>query len=60
MAHVELAPEEEQSVSAATLSCAAQAASHPNVTHFTDTLGPYGIFARLSEGCVFAVRPVGY
>jgi hypothetical protein len=38
MAHVETFAEEEQSVSAATLSSAAQAASHPNVTHFTDTL----------------------
>jgi hypothetical protein len=38
MAHVELATEEEQSVSATTLSDAAQAASHPNVAHFTDML----------------------
>jgi hypothetical protein len=38
MAHVETVAEEEQSVSAATLSGAAQAASHPNVAHFTDTL----------------------
>jgi hypothetical protein len=38
MAHVELATEGEQSVSAATLSGAAQAASHPNVAHFMDTL----------------------
>jgi hypothetical protein len=38
MAHVEPVAEEEQSVSAATLSGAAQAASHPNVAHFTDTL----------------------
>jgi hypothetical protein len=37
MAHVEPVVEEEQSVSAATLSGAAQAASHPNVAHFTDT-----------------------
>jgi hypothetical protein len=60
MAHVELAPEEEPSVSAPTLSGAAQAASHPNVTHLTDTVGPYGLFGRPSEGCILAVRPVGY
>jgi hypothetical protein len=38
MAFVEPVADEEQSVSAATLSGAAQAASHPNVVHFTDTL----------------------
>jgi hypothetical protein len=38
MAHVEPVTEEEQSVSTATLSGAAQTASHPNVVHFTDTL----------------------
>jgi hypothetical protein len=38
MAHVEPFAEEEQSVSGATLSGAAQAASHPNVAHFMDTL----------------------
>jgi hypothetical protein len=38
MAFVEPVAEEEQSVSAATLSGAAEAASHPNVAHFADTL----------------------
>jgi hypothetical protein len=36
MAHVKPVAGEEQSVSAATLSGAAQAASHPNVAHFTE------------------------
>jgi hypothetical protein len=60
MAHMKPATEEEQSVSAATLSDAAQAASHPNVAHFTDTLVRMGLFAKLPERCVFAVTPVGY
>jgi hypothetical protein len=38
MAHVEPVTKKEQNVSAATLSGAAQAASHRNVAHFTDTL----------------------
>jgi hypothetical protein len=47
MAHMELAPEEEPSVSAPTLSGAAQAASHPNVTHLTDTLVRMGYLEDL-------------
>jgi hypothetical protein len=38
MTFVEPVAEKEQSVSAATLFGAAQAASHPNVAHFTNTL----------------------
>jgi hypothetical protein len=49
MAHVEPVAEEEQSVSAATLSGAAQAASHPNVAHFTDTLVRMGYFNKTSR-----------
>jgi hypothetical protein len=50
MAYVELAPEEEPSVSAPTLSGAAQAASHPNVTHLTDSLVRMGYLEDLHKG----------
>jgi hypothetical protein len=58
MAHMVADPVvgDEPSVSGPTLSGAAQAASHPNVKH----VGPYGVFGRPSEGCILAVRPVGY
>jgi hypothetical protein len=50
MAHVELAPVEEPSVSAPTLSGAAQAASHPNIMHLTDTLVRMGYLEDLQNG----------
>jgi hypothetical protein len=50
MAFVEPVGEEEQSVSAATLSGAAQAASHPNVAHFTDTLVRMGYLQNFQNG----------
>jgi hypothetical protein len=59
MAHVELAPEEEPSVSAPTLSGAAQAASHPNVTHLTDTLVRMGYLEDLRKGVFLLSDPLG-
>ena len=60
MAHVELASVEEPSVSAPTLSGAAQAASHPNVTHLTDTLVRMGYLEDLQKGVFLLSEPVGY
>jgi hypothetical protein len=60
MAHMELAPEEEPaSVSAPTLSGAAQAASHPNVTHLTDTLVCMGYLEDLQKGVFLLTDPLG-
>jgi hypothetical protein len=60
MAHMELAPEEEPaSVSAPTLSGAAQAASHPNVTHLTDTLVRMGSLEDLQKGVFLLSDPLG-
>jgi hypothetical protein len=58
MAHVELATAGEQSVSAATLSGAAQAASHPNVTHFTDTLVHMGYLQDFQNGVCLLLDPL--
>jgi hypothetical protein len=59
MAHVELAPEEEQRVSAATLFGAAQAASHPNVKHFTDLLVRMGYLQDFQKGVYLLSDPLG-
>jgi hypothetical protein len=59
MAHMELAPVEEPSVSAPTLSGAAQAASHPNVTHLTDTLVRMGYLEDLQKGVFLLSNPLG-
>jgi hypothetical protein len=59
MAHMELAPVEEPSVSAPTLSGAAQAASHPNVTHLTDTLVRMGYLEDLQKGVFLLSDPLG-
>jgi hypothetical protein len=59
MAHVELASEEEQSVSAATLSGAPQAASHPNVAHFTDTLVRMDYLQDFQNGVYLLLDPLG-
>jgi hypothetical protein len=60
MAHVERVAEEERSVSAATLSGAAQAASHPNVAHFTNTLVRMGYLQNFQNSVYLLSRPVGY
>jgi hypothetical protein len=59
MAHMELAPVGEPSVSAPTLSDAAQAASHPNVTHLTDTLVRMGYLEDLQKGVFLLSDPLG-
>jgi hypothetical protein len=59
MAHVELATEEEPSVSAAIMSGAAQAASHPNVAHFTDTLARMGYLHDFQNGVYLLSDPLG-
>ena len=59
MAFVEPVAEEEQSVSAATLSGAAQAASHPNVAHFTDTLVRMGYLQDFQNGVYLLSDPLG-
>jgi hypothetical protein len=59
MAHVEPVAEEEQSVSAATLSGAAQAASHPNVAHFTSTLVHMGYLQDFQNGVYLLSDPLG-
>jgi hypothetical protein len=59
MAHVEPVAEEERSVSAATLSGAAQAASHPNVAHFTDTLVRMGYLQDFQNGVYLLSDPLG-
>jgi hypothetical protein len=59
MAHVELAPVEEPSVSAPTLSGAAQAASHPNVMHLTETLVRMGYLEDLQKGVYLLSDPQG-
>jgi hypothetical protein len=62
MAHVvskELAPDEEPGVSAPTLSGAAQAASHPYVTHFTDTLVRMGYLQDFQKGVYLLSDPLG-
>jgi hypothetical protein len=56
---VEPATEREQSVSAATLSDAAQAASHPNVTHFTDTLVRIVYLQYFQNGVYLLSDPLG-
>jgi hypothetical protein len=50
MAQLEPVAEEEQSVSAAMLSGAAQAAAHLNVAHFTDTLVRMGYLQDFQNG----------
>jgi hypothetical protein len=59
MAHLEPVAEEEQSVSAATLSGAAQAASHPNVAHFTDMLVRMGYLQDFQNGVYLLSDPLG-
>jgi hypothetical protein len=59
MVYVEPVAEEEQSVSAATLSGAAQAASHPNVAHFTDTLARMGYLQDFQNGVYLLLDPLG-
>jgi hypothetical protein len=59
MVHVELAPEEEQSVSATTLSGAAQAASHPDMMHFTDMLVRMGYLQDFQKGVYLLSDPLG-
>jgi hypothetical protein len=59
VAHVELATEGEQSASAATLSGAARAASHPNVTHCTDTLVRMGYLQDFQKGVFLLSDPLG-
>jgi hypothetical protein len=59
MGHVERATEGEQSVSAATLSGAAQAASHPNVAHFTHTLVRMGYLQDFQNGVYLLSDPLG-
>jgi hypothetical protein len=59
MAHVELAPAEEPSVSAPALSGAAQTASHPSVTHLTDTLVRMGYLEDLQKGVFLLSDPLG-
>jgi hypothetical protein len=59
MAHVEPVAEEEQRVSAATLSGAAQAASHPNVAHITDTLVRMGYLQNFQNGVYLLSDPLG-
>jgi hypothetical protein len=59
MALVEPVAEEEHSVSAATLSGAAQAASHPNVAHFTDTLVRMGYLQDFQNGVYLLSNPLG-
>jgi hypothetical protein len=59
MAHVEPVAEEEQSVSAATLSGATQAASHPIVTHFTETLVRVGYLQDFQNGVYLLLDPLG-
>jgi hypothetical protein len=59
MAHVEPALVEEPSVSTPTLSSAAQAASHPNVTHLTDTLVCMGYLEDLQKGVFLLSEPLG-
>jgi hypothetical protein len=59
MAHVEPVTEEEQSVSAAMLSGAAQAASHPNVAHFTDTLVRMGYLQDFQNSMYLLSDPLG-
>jgi hypothetical protein len=60
MAHVVADPaaEEEQSVSGPTLSGAAQAASHPNVKHLTDTLVRMGYLEDLQKGVFLLSDPL--
>jgi hypothetical protein len=59
MAHVEPVAEEEQSLSAATLSSAALAASHSNVAHFTDTLIRMGYLQDFQNGVYLLSDPMG-
>jgi hypothetical protein len=59
MAFVEPVAEEEESVSAATLSGAAQTASHPNVAHFTDTLVRMGYLQDFQNGVYLLSDPLG-
>jgi hypothetical protein len=59
MAFVEPVAEEEQSVSAATLSGAAKAASHPNVAHFTVTLVRMGYLQDFQNGVYLLSDPLG-
>jgi hypothetical protein len=59
MAHVEPALVEEPTVSAPTLSGSAQAASHPNVTHLTDTLVCMGYLKHLQKGVFLLSEPLG-
>jgi hypothetical protein len=59
MAHVEPVAEEEQSVSVATLSGAAQAAAHPDVAHFTDTLVRMGYLQEFQNGVYLLLDPLG-
>jgi hypothetical protein len=59
MAHVEPTSVEEPSVSAPTLSGAAQAASHPNMTHLTDTLVRMGYLEDLQKGVCLLSKPLG-
>jgi hypothetical protein len=59
MAFVEPVAEEEQSVSAAMLSRAAQAASHPNVAHSTDTLVRMGYLQDFQNGVYLLSDPLG-
>jgi hypothetical protein len=50
---------EESSVSVPTLSGAAQAASHSNVKHLTDTLVRMGYLEDLQKGVVLLSDPLG-
>jgi hypothetical protein len=59
MAFVEPVAQEEQHVSAATLSGAAQAASHPNVAHFTDTLVRMDYLQDFQNGVYLLPDPLG-
>jgi hypothetical protein len=61
MAHVVADPVsgEEPSVSGPTLSGAAQAASHPNVKHLTDTLVRMGYLEDLQKGVFLLSEPLG-
>jgi hypothetical protein len=59
MAHVEPVAEEEWSVSTATLSGAAQPASHPNVAHVTDTLVRMGYLQDFQNGVYLLSDPLG-
>jgi hypothetical protein len=58
VAPAELDPEDEPSVSALTSSDAAQAASHPNVTHFTDTLVRMGYLQDFEKGVYLLSDPL--